>query len=214
MSTITSTPPTVLPADPAWVPSSPYRLTMAQYEALIESGALGKRDRVHLINGILVAKMVHNPPHATACDAAHAMLHRILPPGCYLRPDKPIDIPTVNMPEPDLAVVRGRYQDYARRHPGPRDIALVVEVSVSSLSDDRAMAVVFGPAGIPVYWIIDVKGRQVEVYTRPGKKGYRSRKIYVSGEQVPVLIDGRQLQPIAIDDLIPAQATRTEGKRK
>ena len=51
MSSIASTPPTTLPADPAWVPSSPYRLTVAKYKALIESGPLGKRDRVHLING-------------------------------------------------------------------------------------------------------------------------------------------------------------------
>ena len=86
-------------------------------------------------------------------------------------------------------------------------------MSVSSLGDDREMAVVYGPAGIPVYWIVNVEGRQVEVNTRPGKKGYRSRKIYASGEQIPVTIGDQQLPPIAVDDLLPPRATRTKGKR-
>jgi Uma2 family endonuclease len=213
MSTMMSTPPMALPADPGWVPSSLYRLTVEQYQALVESGALGKRDRIHLINGLLVAKMVHNPPHATACDAAYAMFDVRLPEGWYLRPDKPIDIPTVNMPEPDLAVVRGHYQDYATRHPGPRDVALVIEVASSSLLDNQGMAAVYGRAGISVYWIIDLKGRKVEVYSRPGRNGYRSHKTFASGEQVPVTIGGRKLPPIAVDDLLPREGTEAKGNR-
>ncbi len=156
--------------------------------------------------------MVHNPPHATSCDAAHAMLDAILPDGWYLRPDKPIDIPTVNMPEPDLSVVRGHYQDYAERHPRPRDVALVVEVATSSLLADRELAVVYGRGGVAIYWIVDVNGRQVEVYTRPGKNGYRSRKIYASGEYIPVTIGGRALPPIAVDDLLPRQEAKPKAK--
>ncbi len=217
MSTLMTTAPMALPADPGWVPSSLYRLTVAQYQALIESGALGKQDRVHLINGFLVSKMVHNPPHATACDASYAMLDAILPEGWYLRPDKPIDIPMVNMPEPDLSVVRGHYQDYATRHPRPKDVALVVEVASSSLIDDLEMAAIYGRARIPVYWIIDLIGRKVEVYSRPGKNGYRSHKSFASGDQVPVTIGGRKLPPIAVNDLLPRKATefkdRPKGKR-
>jgi Uma2 family endonuclease len=209
-----STPPLVLPADPGWIPSSLYRLTVSQYQALIESGALGERDRVHLINGFLVAKMVHNPPHATVCDASHAMLDAILPDGWYLRPDKPIDIPTVNMPELDLAVVRGHYQDYATRHPRPKDVALVVEVASSSLIDDLEMAAIYGRARIAVYGIIDLIGRKVEVYSQPGKNGYRSHKTFASGEHVPVTIGGRKLPPIAVDDLLPRKATEAKVRPK
>ena len=110
------------------------------------------------------------------------------------------------MPEPDLAIVRGNYQDYATRHPGPQDVALIVEIASSSLYDDQGMAGVYGRAGIPFYWIINLKDRQVEVYSRPGKNGYRSHKTFASGERVPVTIVGRKLPPIAVDDLLARQA--------
>ena len=73
------------------------------------------------------------------------------------------------------------------------DIALVVEGSDSSLSGDRAKKLpAYAKGRIPVYWIINLKARQVEVFSRPGKKGYRSHKSYSSGQQVPVVIDGRR----------------------
>ena len=38
MSTIAPTQPTLSPADPAWVPSPLYRITLEQYEAMVDSG--------------------------------------------------------------------------------------------------------------------------------------------------------------------------------
>ena len=63
MSTITPT--SILP-DPPWVPSPLYRFTLDQYEAMVASGAFTAKDRFHLINGFLVAKMTQNDPHSTA----------------------------------------------------------------------------------------------------------------------------------------------------
>ena len=82
---------------------------------------------------------------------------RILP-DWYIRSAKPIRLPGQGSePEPDRCVVRGAIRDYGEYHPGPADIALVVEVADSSLADDRKLADgVYGPAGIPVYWIVNV----------------------------------------------------------
>ena len=49
----------------------------------------------------------------------------------------------------------GGSEDYIDRHPGPADLAMVTEVAASSVSVDRQMAHVYGPAGIPVYWILN-----------------------------------------------------------
>ena len=40
-------------------------------------------------------------------------------------------------PEPDLVVARGPDSRYEKRHPGPGDIVLVIEVADSSLLEDR-----------------------------------------------------------------------------
>ena len=114
-------------------------------------------------------------------------------------------IPAYDEPEPDIAIVRGSDADYRRRIPTADDVALLVEVSDSTLSQDRGKKrTAYAKAGIPVYWIVNLVDRQVEVYTRPVKEGrYRSRKDYKPGQQVPVVIDGQPLPPIAVDDILP-----------
>jgi Uma2 family endonuclease len=107
------------------------------------------------------------------------------------------------MPEPDRCVVRGTIRDYARRTPEPGDIALIVEVADSSLSDDRTQALLYAQSRIPVYWIVNLVDRQVEVYSNPRPDGYALCDIYRSGHHVPVVVDGSIVGQIAVDDILP-----------
>ena len=82
--------------------------------------------------------------------------------------------------------MRGTIRDYSRRTPGPADVVLIVEVADSSLADDRELATkVYGPAGIPVYWIVNLVDRQVEVYTVPDPGGYPSCAVFAPGRPSP-----------------------------
>jgi Uma2 family endonuclease len=204
MSTITPAMPPTPPGGPEWMPSSPYRLTLEQYERMVEEGILGGRDRVHLINGILVAKMTQIDSHCTADDLCGVALQRIIPPGWYIRGAKPIRLPSQNSkPEPDRCVVRGTILDYSQRTPEAADVGLVVEIADSSLYDDRAMAGIYGAGGVPVYWIINLVHRQVEVYTDPGPAGYGTAVVFKPGQTVPVVIDGQHVGQIAVDEILP-----------
>jgi hypothetical protein len=51
---------------------------------------------------------------------------------------------------------------------------MVVEVSESSVAEDRKLARVYGPAGIPGYWIVNLQARQVELDTLNRRGGYGS----------------------------------------
>ena len=203
MSTLTSTTPPP-PAAPAWIPSPLYRMTVEEYEALVASGAFRRRKRFHLINGLLVEKMTQNPPHSIADELCGRELLRIMTPGWHLRTTKPIRlIGQDSKPEPDRCIVRGEIRDYPQ-DPGPGDIALIAEISDSSLADDRKLATeVYGPAGIPVCWIVDVVARQVEVYSRPGPAGYGAHEVLMPGHVLAVVIDGVEVGEIAVDDILP-----------
>jgi Uma2 family endonuclease len=183
-------------------------MTIEQYEAMVASGVFSKKDRLHLINGYLVAKMTQNPPHWVADELCGAEPARIIPAERYLIPAaKPIRLPDRDSePEPDRCVVRGTIRDYEDHHPGPDDIVLLVEVADSSLADDRELATqVYGPAGIPVYWIVNLIHRQAEVYADPGPGGYRSTAVFTEGQAVPVVVDGRPLGQVAVADLLPSR---------
>ncbi len=213
MSTIISTmPPTS--GVPAWVPPRIHRMTIEEYERMVVSGAIASRSRFHLINGYLVDKMTHNPPHAVADERCGRELLRIMPPDWHLRAAKPVRLPAQDSePEPDRCVARGTIDDYAEHHPGPDDIALIVEVADSTLAEDRAYAInLYGPAGIPVYWIVDVRGRRVEVYTNPGPQGYGPPEIFAEGQSVPVVIGGREVGRIAVEAMLPPRRPRAEAE--
>lgn len=63
-----------------------------------------------------------------------------------------------------MLVVRGDPRAYLKRVPGPRDVALVVELADASLRCDRKKARIYAEAGYAAYWIVDVENRVLEVY--------------------------------------------------
>ncbi|MGC8639735.1 MAG: Uma2 family endonuclease, partial [Isosphaeraceae bacterium] len=113
----------------------PYRLSVGQYEAMVASGAFTKRDRLELIEGILVRKTTKGRKHSAGSEKFHRMIDRALPPGWHARVEKPVRLPDRNsMPEPDVSVARGEPDDYLDLDPGPDDVALIVEVSDTTLA--------------------------------------------------------------------------------
>jgi len=186
----------------------PYRLSVEQYEAMVASGAFKKEDRLELIEGSLVEKMTKGPNHSTGSEDCWRAIHAVLAAGWHVRIEKPIRIPDRDSePEPDVSVARGKTADYRRRHAGPAEVGLVVEVADSSVEDDRAMAMTYGGGGIPVYWLVNVRDGQLEVYTEPSGPsppvGYRRCAVFHPGHDVPVVLNGREVARIAAADLLP-----------
>lgn len=177
-----------------------YRFTVKEYEQI--AGFLDD-DRVELIDGYLVKKMTKNPPHVVGCARALAAIARLAPGGWFARPGEPVRIKRRTEPEPDVSLARGTLEDYANRHPEPSDIAMVVEVADTTLAKDRRRRRIYGPAGIPIYWIVNLVGRHVEVYTEPTSEGYASRTDYAAGAHIPLVIDGVTVGQIAVADILP-----------
>jgi len=203
MSTITTTQLTEPAIEPAWLPGPPFRMSLEQYEALVETGVFTERDRFHLIHGVLVAKLTQNSPHATADLLCRDALMAIVPNGWHVRSDKPVRLPPDSKPEPDQCVARGSIRDYARRTPEDADIGLIIEVVDTSLDDESMMALTYSASGIPVYWIINLTESQIEVYTDPARPGYGTRRDYKPGEEIPVALDGVLVGRIAVNDILP-----------
>lgn len=186
-----------------------YRFRVEQYEKMIETGVLTSGDRVELIEGIVIQKMTQHPPHAVAIDYTLDALRPLLPEGWRLREQKPIKL-SDSAPEADLVVVRGPLQRYERQHPSPRDIALLIEVADTTLEGDRQdKGRTYARARIPVYWILNLNDRQVEVYTEPkgGKTpAYRRRTDYALNAKVPLMIEGSEVGQVAVSDLLPSHS--------
>ena len=94
-------------------------------------------------------------------------------------------------------------RDYRGRHITPGDVALVVEVSDTTLAKDRRRVPTYGSAGIPVYWIVNLLDRKIEVYSGPSSTGYSSRGDFPAGQNIPVVINGVQVGSISVDEVLP-----------
>lgn len=194
--------------DSAAVPTEPiWRLTVEQYHEMIRAGILTDDDPVELLEGWLVIKMPKNPPHRIASQLTRESLTRFIPAGWHVQAQDPITTDT-SEPEPDVSVVRGDTRQYADRHPGPEDLALVVEVAESSLARDRGRKKrIYSRARVPVYWIINLIDNKIEVYTSPSgptkKPDYRQRRDFGPSDQIPVVIDGKVVARLKVRELLP-----------
>jgi Uma2 family endonuclease len=91
------------------------------------------------------------------------------------------------VPEPNLAALRLTHKHY-RSHPTAADVLLLVEVSDETLSFDlNKKAALYAQAGIPDYWVLDVKGRRLLVLREPAGGKYRSILVYSENESVAPL---------------------------
>jgi Uma2 family endonuclease len=184
-----------------------WRLSVDQYHEMIRAGILTEDDQIELLEGWLVTKRPKNPSHRISTRQTRKALEQIVPPGWYVDSQEPITLED-SEPEPDVVVVRGETRNYRDRHPGARDLALVVEVAEATLERDQEIKRrIYARAGIPFYWIINLVENRIEVYSdpAPGIDGadYQQRADYTSLDEVPVVIEGREIGRISAPELLP-----------
>jgi Uma2 family endonuclease len=189
-----------------------HRISVDEYERIIRAAALDEPDRVELIDGYLVDKMGKSAEHGYATKKAIKAIEPMLAADWTWRAEQPVRIPMYDEPEPDTAIVRGTDDDYEHRLPGPEDVGLLIEVSLGTLDRDRNEKLpVYALARIPVYWIINLIDRQIEVYSEPDQGFYRSRVDFRPGEAVPITIGAQQLGEVLVDTILPSPAGTDNG---
>lgn len=184
-----------------------WRLSVGQYHEMIRTGILTADDPVELLAGWLVYKMPKNPPQRIATRLTQKTLESVVPTGWYVDAQEPLTLGD-SEPEPDVMIVRGETRDYRDRHPGPENVALIIEVADSTLERDRGVKrMIYARAGIPMYWIINILESVVEVYDNPSgpseEADYRNRRDYGVSDLVSLMIDGREVSRVAVRELLP-----------
>lgn len=182
-----------------------WRMPIERYHEMVQSGALGPEDRLELLEGVLVEKMSKNPPHVYSAKALTRVLNRLVPEGWHVTTQDPVTLAD-SEPEPDLMVVRGDGREYLHRHPQGSEIGLVVEVADSSLRRDQVIKKrIYARAGIPVYWLIDLTARRIEVYGDPQGADYASRQLLDPSQELTFSLDGHTLGQIAVHAVLPPE---------
>ena len=143
------------------------RFTVDEFARMGEAGIFTEDDRVELIGGEILEMTPVGPPHAWIVNRLAELIMTRLGSGAYVSIQNPLRLGRDTEPQPDLVVAR-RSGAYARRHPEPGDVLLVVEAADSSLRYDRLEKIPrYGGAGVPETWLVDIAAGTVTAYTDP-----------------------------------------------
>jgi len=181
---------------------APTRFTVEQYFGLVEAGLLAEDDWVELLEGVVVSMSPRTARHDAAVCRAHEALRTAVGNRGVVRVQCTLVLPPHRAPEPDVAVVLGTLGQYDTRH--PTTALLVVEVADASLPQDRiTKGRMYAAAGVPEYWILNLRDDQVEVHRAPDPTAgvYRDVRSARAGDELaPALLPGVR---IAVADVIP-----------
>ena len=176
------------------------RWTREEYEKMVAAGVFHPEDRLELIDGEVWEMAPQSSLHSTAVRKVEEALRAVFAPDHDVRVQLPLAFDSDSEPEPDVAAVPGRIEDYRDAH--PNTAALVVEVADSSLNYDRdSKTILYAAHGIPEYWILNLVDNRLEVYKELEMDVYRSRRLLDKDDVVSPVF--RPEATIAVSDLLP-----------
>ena len=159
------------------------RFTRDEAARMAELGLI--EGRYELIEGELISKIGQKPPHAYVIEKLTTAFQGRVRVQLPIRLPDPAGIRSE--PEPDVVLLYQSGPEFLSRHPGPDDIALLIEVADTTLDMDRGpKRKLYASAGIAEYWIIDIQSKRTFVYRRPQSDEYHSLEIVNSSDALTV----------------------------
>jgi Uma2 family endonuclease len=162
--------PTPLKSAPLWP------LPVAAYRALGEAGLIPKN--TELLYGLVYKKSSKSPFHSFLVQFLCDLLLRAVTPGLVVRTEQPVTCGD-SEPEPDLAVVQGRNENFRQDHPHTAE--LVIEVCITSHEYDRSKLPAYASAGVKECWLVLGPEKQIEVYRQPADGQFNERTVHGPG---------------------------------
>jgi len=151
-----------------------HQFTVDDYYRLGEIGVIAANDRVELVCGEIIDMPPIGASHAACVERMHFLLTTRVGPEWQVRSQNPLRLGDRDEPVPDVMVVKARADFYESGHPVTDNVALLVEVSDTTLVYDRGTkAPMYARNGVKEVWIVDINGETVLVYRDPGPGGYR-----------------------------------------
>jgi Uma2 family endonuclease len=186
---------------------APYRFTVRQFEAMIDAGVFPEGADVELIAGVPVP-VAKSEPHNFAQGALGDILQPLTPDGYHYRQDLSARTTRYWRPEPDVAIVRDSRRDYTRQTPNLNRFAVLIEVADTSYGKDGTWKWCrYAASKVPVYGILNLNDRRLEVFTNPVGRGksarYEVEATYGPNDEVPVIVDGAEVGRFRVGDVLP-----------
>jgi Uma2 family endonuclease len=161
-------------------------LTVADFEALAAEQGWDETGHVELLDGEVLWMSPINDRHIGCVNRLNRLFTRTYPEDMVLvSVQNPVRLTEYDEPQPDVALLKPRADDYSTSKAGPQDALLLVEVADRTLRTDLGRkARIYATAGVPEYWVIDLNNRLLYVHRAPAAGAYTTQLVLTSGEKV------------------------------
>ncbi len=178
----------------------PVKWTVDDYHRMIEAGILAERS-VELLAGEICAVAPEGTPHTFRSISLFKRFTKAFGEQAEVRDAHPITL-SDSEPEPDIAVVKGTFEDYEYRQPTAEDVLLIVEIAHSSLDKDiNQKRLIYAAAGIQDYWVLDLKNARLLVFREPQDGDYQLKTELQQGTLSPLAFPDVSF---AVSQLLPS----------
>jgi len=145
-----------------------HQITLAEYFSIGEL-----QNKTELINGVIYDMVPPGPNHSYIVGEIAKILIKNLD-NEVIRQEQPIQFFPDNAPQPDIAILKPEKTGYRTAHPQAKDVIALIEVSDSTLKYDSGDKMsLYAQENIPLYFIVDLKNKQVLKYSEPEKNSYK-----------------------------------------
>ncbi len=160
------------------------RFSVDDYYKMIEMGMIDDYEKAEIIDGEMIPKMSIGERHAWIVDLLARYFIERLPKMILVRNQNPLRLSDFDETEPEIVLADLTKYD-GRRHPRPAETILVVEVSDTSLKQDRDVKLpLYAEAGIAEVWIVNLIHNVIEIHHDPNFGIYQRVQIFKAGEQI------------------------------
>jgi len=164
--------------------------SVSDYYRLTETNILSDDEHVELINGELFDMAPIGSFHAGLVTRLSRLLITKLGEQAIVTVQNPLYLAEFSAPEPDIAVLKPRTDDYMQSLPTAQDVLLLIEVADTSLHYDLNIKLpLYAKHQIPEVWLCDVKEKRLDIYQQPENDYYRLHLRPKAREEIkPLLI--------------------------
>lgn len=149
------------------------------------AGVFAPEARLELIEGEIVEMAPIGSPHAGRVNTLTRLFVQRAGDRAIVSVQGPVVASDRSIPQPDLALLKPRADDYCDSNPTAADTLLVVEVSDTTLAFDLGTEVpLYARCAIPEVWVVDVNERAIRVHRDPSANGYRTAFTATAGRRV------------------------------
>ena len=142
--------------------------------------------RVELLDGEIVWMSPIGDPHAACVSRLNRLFtRRYADDVALVSPQNPVRVSQIDLPQPDLALLKPRADYYSSSTPRPEDVLVLVEVADTTVRTDLGRkARIYAAAGVQEYWVIDLNSRSIYVHRQPSGGAYAARAVLSNSDHL------------------------------